>query len=473
MSNRPPFDVIGKYRVEAMIGQGAMGVVYKGFDPDIERPVAIKMLHSHLVSPGEESSLLARFRQEAQAAARCLHSNIVTVFDYGVIEHSPYMVMEFVDGIDLRSLLREAVTLTFKQMMDLVIQVLEALDYAHRQGVVHRDIKPANILLLDSGQVKVTDFGVAKLDTSELTHVGDVIGTPSYMSPEALRGDIVDGRSDLYSTGIVLLELLSGERPQKKGAAWEEAEIAKAVGRSHRLPPSLDSEFTRIITQALASDPAHRFASGQDFAVELKALSSPNQVYVPELNDLAATVLHSKQTSALRRRPAAGAPTGGTSGSQMSLSPEVSQILSQNLARFLGPMASHMIRATASQSISLKDMIERLSQRIPSEEERRDFLNSLNKTGIYAMQGEGSGAGSGVSRRGGTPTPRPPSLELSQETIQKLTQLLAFHVGPLASRIVRKSLQGARDLDELYRLLAENIPEASERTQFLTKARSH
>jgi serine/threonine protein kinase len=471
MSTQPPFYVIGKYRVEAMIGQGSMGVVYKGFDPDIERPVAIKMLHTRLVSPGEESRRLARFRQEAQAAARCLHSNIVTVFDYGVVGHSPYMVMEFVDGIDLRSFLREAVILTFKQMMNLVIQVLEALDYAHRQGVVHRDIKPANILLLDSGQVKVTDFGVAKLDTSELTHVGDVIGTPSYMSPEALRGEIVDGRSDLYSTGVVLLELLSRDRPQKKSATWEEAEIAEAVQHSHCLLPSLDAELTRIIKRALASDPAQRYATGQDFAVELKALSSSKQVYVLEQNDLAATVLQSKQTSALRRS-ARSAPTGGM-GSQVSLSPEISQILSQNLARFLGPIASHMIRATASQSVNLQDMIERLSRRIPSDEERRDFINSLNRIGIHGLRVDTSGSGSGTPRTGGTSTPQTPSLGLSQESVQKLTQLLAFHVGPLASRIVRKSLQGARNLDELYQALAENIPEASERTQFLTKARSH
>ena len=449
-----------------------MGVVYKGFDPDIERPVAIKMLHSHLVSSGDEGSLLARFRQEAQAAARCLHTNIVTVFDYGVIDHSPYMVMEFVDGIDLRSFLRESVTLTFKQMMDLVIQVLEALDYAHRQGVVHRDIKPANILLLDSGQVKVTDFGVAKLDTSELTHVGDVIGTPSYMSPEALRGDIVDGRSDLYSAGIVLLELLSGDRPQKKGVNWDDADIAKAVQRSHRLPPSLDAEFTRLISRALSGDPLQRFATGQDFAVELKALTSPNQVYVPELNDLAATVLQSKQTSALRRPASGGAPTSGTSPSQVSLSPEISQILSQNLARFLGPMASHMIRATASQSVSLQDMIERLSKRIPSEDERREFLNSLNKTGVHAMHSDSLASGTGGQGSSGAAVPRQPSLELSQESIQKLTQLLAYHVGPLASRIVRKSLQGARNLDELHQALAENIPGMPERSEFLSKVRS-
>lgn len=446
-----------------------MGIVYKGFDPDIERPVAIKMLHAHLMTEGDEGSLLLRFRREAQAAARCLHSNIVTVFDYGVVAHSPYMVMEYVDGIDLRSFLRQAVSLPFKQIMDLMIQVLEALDYAHRQGVVHRDVKPANILLLDSGQVKVTDFGVAKLDTSELTHAGDIIGTPSYMSPEALRGDKVDARSDLYSAGIVLLELLANGRPQKAGSLWEMREIADAVSRGQRLPPQLATDFTRLIARALAAEPTERPASGQQFAVELKTLSSPNQVYVAELDDLAATVVHSKRAS-MQCRSEHSVTASRASASQISLSPEVSQILSQTLARFLGPMASHLIRVAASQSVNLQDMIERLSRRIPSDDERRDFLNSLNRTGIQAMHAETSGPLVSASHSG--PESQAASLQLSQDYVQKLTRLLAYHVGPLASRLVRKSLQESDSLEQLYQSLAESIPDASERSQFLTKARA-
>lgn len=465
MTDHLPFTSIGKYRLESLVGQGAMGVVYRGFDPDIERPVAIKMLHEHLVSGREEDHLLTRFRQEAQAAARCLHTNIVTLFDYGVLEHSPYMVMEYVDGIDLRSFLRERVGLSFRQIVDLVVQVLDALDYAHRQGVVHRDIKPANILLLDSGQVKVTDFGVAKLDTSDLTHVGDIIGTPSYMSPEALRGELVDGRSDLYSAGIVLLELLSGERPRKQGVVWEPAEIEAAVVASHRLPPRLVEDFSELITRALAEDPADRFESGQTFAVRLKSLTSPNQVYVPELDDLAATVVQSKRSVARRPRPDKGT---GTTGAQVTLSPEMSQILSQHLAPFLGPMASHMVRLAASQSINMRDMIDRLSRRIPSEKERRDFLGSLNRTGIQSLQMNAAMAdtfGPGDSHSTG-------ALDLPQEVVTQVTELLAYHVGPLASRLVGRSLRSVQSEDELCEALARFIPGEMERSQFLLKARS-
>ncbi|OZG73298.1 serine/threonine protein kinase [Hahella sp. CCB-MM4] len=464
--------------MESTIGQGAMGVVYKGFDPDIERPVAIKMLHAHLIMDQDDGGLLARFRQEAQAAARCLHTNIVTVFDYGVIKKSPYMVMEYVDGIDLRSFLKEGSPLTIKQIGDLIIQVLEALDYAHMKGVVHRDIKPANVLLLESGHVKVTDFGVAKLDTSDLTNVGDVIGTPSYMSPEALRGDIVDGRSDLYSTGVVLMELISGSRPQKAGSYWTTEEISRVVAKSNVLPPQLDQDFCALLNKVVAAEPKDRFSTCQEFAARLKALISPDQVYVPELNDLAATVIQSKITFADRRAHHPGTEShsaSAQSGSQIALSPEVSQILSQTLAPFLGPVANHMIRNAASSSGSLQEMIDRLSRHIPHEKERRAFINTLNQSGIRSMPQEttGSGAsrittiGSLDSRRQGAIS----SMTLSGETVHKLTQLLAHHVGPLASRIVKKSLGQAATLEELYQLLAKSIPDESERTQFIVKAR--
>ncbi|WLQ12953.1 serine/threonine-protein kinase [Hahella aquimaris] len=474
MSTKPPFDVIGKYSVESTIGQGAMGVVYKGHDPDIDRPVAIKMLHAHLMVDQSDGGLLARFRQEAQAAARCLHTNIVTVFDFGVFKNSPYMVMEFVDGIDLRSFLRENMQLSVRQIGDLVIQVLEALDYAHLKGVVHRDVKPANILLLESGHVKVTDFGVAKLDTSELTNVGDVIGTPSYMSPEALRGDRVDGRSDLFSAGIVLLELIAGKRPQKGGLPWTEKEILQFIADSPTLPVQLDRAFSDLLAKALTADPNDRYETGQEFAIALKTLLAPNQVYVPDLNDLAATVIQSKVTFAGRQ---ADQPStfSSASSSQIALSPEVSLILSQTLAPFLGPVAHHMIRNAAASSTTLQEMIEKLSRHIPNEVERRNFLNTLNRTGIRSMPSETTGSGaSRITTIGSRSSIKPGQagpLTLSGETLQKLTQLLAHHVGPLASRLVRKSVKNSSDMETLFKDLANSIPDESERTQFISKAR--
>ena len=155
-------DRLGKYRLDAVIGEGAMGVVYRAFDEDIERPVAIKVLHSHLLNDDMGAELATRFRLEAKAAARCMHTHIVTVFDYGVSDNAHYIVMEFIEGVDLRTLLRQEKRIPFRQASDTIFQVLSALEHAHKNGVVHRDIKPANIMILDSGQVKVADFGVAR-----------------------------------------------------------------------------------------------------------------------------------------------------------------------------------------------------------------------------------------------------------------------------------------------------------------------
>lgn len=179
---------ISKYQILETIGKGAMGAVYKGRDEVIDRIVAVKVIHPHLMDDGAGGDLKARFQQEAKAAARCLHQNIVTVFDYGVSDETPFMVMEFVEGLDLKSLLRMSGAISVHQSLEIIIQVLDALSYAHANGVVHRDIKPANVIVLDSGQVKVADFGVARIDSSELTNAGDMIGTPNYMSPEGLRG---------------------------------------------------------------------------------------------------------------------------------------------------------------------------------------------------------------------------------------------------------------------------------------------
>ncbi len=188
-----------------------MGVVYKGYDEDIERPVALKVLYSHLLDDDMGGELAVRFRQEAKAAARCMHSNIVTVFDYGISDGAHYIVMEYIEGVDLKTLLRSEKQIEFRQAVDIAIQVLSALEYAHSNGVVHRDIKPANIMVLENGQVKVADFGIARLENSDLTQAGLMLGTPSYMSPEGQRGE-TDARSDLYAVGVVLYEMLTGKR---------------------------------------------------------------------------------------------------------------------------------------------------------------------------------------------------------------------------------------------------------------------
>src|SRR5271163_3236400 len=186
MPELPP--AIGRYRVDQELGRGAMGIVYKGHDPEIDRPVAIKLVRMDLLESGRREDYLARFRREVQAAARCLHPNIVAIYDFGSHEGEPFFVMEFVDAAPLDASLPKDSGIGAEAAGAIVLQLLDALAGAHALGVTHRDIKPANLLLAADGRVKVMDFGISRVSTSHLTQAGAVMGTPRYMSPEQIRG---------------------------------------------------------------------------------------------------------------------------------------------------------------------------------------------------------------------------------------------------------------------------------------------
>ena len=205
--------ILGRYRVEKILGQGAMGTVYLGVDPKINRQVAIKTLAYAQIEPAELAEVKARFFREAEAAGRLSHPHIVTVYDVGEESDLAYMAMELLEGSDLSAYCDKKQRLKPRQVMEIGAQIADALEYAHSRDIVHRDIKPANIMLDKEGQVKVADFGVARVMSSSRTETGVVLGTPSYMSPEQVAGKRVDGRSDLFSLGVVFYELLSGEKP--------------------------------------------------------------------------------------------------------------------------------------------------------------------------------------------------------------------------------------------------------------------
>jgi eukaryotic-like serine/threonine-protein kinase len=264
---------LGRYEIEKELGRGAMGTVFLGKDPKINRFVAIKTLHLDGADPEMIAAVKERFFREAESAGRLNHPNIVTIHDAGEEQELGYIAMEVLDGKDLKEWCRKDTLLPVKQVLGIVADVAEALDYAHSQDVVHRDIKPANIMMQKDGTVKVTDFGIARITTSSKTQTGVMLGTPSYMSPEQITSTKVDGRADIFSLGVVLFEMLTGEKPfQSDNAATLMFQIAKEPHPPIlKVRPDLPAACEAIIDRALQKDAAQRYQRAMEMAQALRA----------------------------------------------------------------------------------------------------------------------------------------------------------------------------------------------------------
>ena len=280
---------LGKYAIRRELGKGAMGIVYEGFDPVIERTVAIKTILPQQLNADEAAQVLARFKREAQAAGRLNHPGIVAVYDYGEVvvdeDHTmvageaadkarqrvAFIAMEFVKGKELREFFEANERFALKDVERLMGEILDALAHAHANGVVHRDMKPANLIVLANGKVKVADFGIARVEKSELTQVGTVMGTPAYMSPEQFMGQPVDGRSDIFSCGVILYQFLTGEKPFTGNSTT----IMYKVLHEEPLAPSLlnvalSAAFDAVVKKAMAKKPDERYQTAQQFAQAIK-----------------------------------------------------------------------------------------------------------------------------------------------------------------------------------------------------------
>jgi len=260
---------IGRYDITGELGKGAMGVVYKATDPNIGRTVAIKTtrLDAHGL---DTEDLLRRFRNEARSAGTLNHPNIVTIYDAGEQEGVFYIAMEYIEGETLHGLLSQHRSLPVEKVIDIVRQVCAGLDYAHAHGVIHRDVKPANIMLGASGAVKVMDFGIAKAGGT-VTATGQVLGTPNYMSPEQVKGKPIDGRSDLFSVGVLLYEMLTGEKPFD---GQNVTTIIYKIVSENPIPPreldvTIHPGLSAVVTKALAKAPDERYQTGAELVADL------------------------------------------------------------------------------------------------------------------------------------------------------------------------------------------------------------
>ncbi|MBW2206274.1 MAG: serine/threonine protein kinase [Deltaproteobacteria bacterium] len=266
---------LGRYEVLGELGRGAMGVVYKGADPKIHRTVAIKTVRLSDFDEDVVDDMKERFFREAESAGVLTHPNIVTIYDCGEEHDLAYIAMEYLDGEDLEGYTQKENIMPLRETLSTVLQVAEALDFAHGKGIVHRDIKPANIMRIkETKEVKVTDFGIARITSSSKTKTGVIMGTPSYMSPEQIAGQKVDGRSDIFSLGVVLFEFLSGTKPfSADDIASMMYKISKEKHPSVRsVNPKVPQVLDKIIDKALTKELSKRYQKAGQMAEHLKAV---------------------------------------------------------------------------------------------------------------------------------------------------------------------------------------------------------
>lgn len=302
---------IGRYELLESIEQSSLGVLYRGRDTLLGREVAVKVM-----TPGflDEEGAEERFFHEAKAAARLQHVNIVTMFEFGEQDETPFIVTEFLRGFSLTQRLRKPPVMTLREKLDTAIQLCAGLDAAHKQGVLHRDVKPANVWICLDGTVKLLDFGIATAASSTATVV-DALGSPGYMSPEQIAGDEVDARTDIYSAGVVVYEMLTGHRPfegdSPTGIMLKIVnESAKPIANSD-IPPAL----TAAVARAMAKDPADRYASAADFGRDLKTVKS----VVTHQRDTATMVIDREELRRLTAAPPPAQPRSQTPPRQSAI----------------------------------------------------------------------------------------------------------------------------------------------------------
>jgi serine/threonine-protein kinase len=473
---------LGKYRVTDVLGEGAMGVVYKGFDPDIQRTVALKTIRTSLDadddSPGAPAS---RFRNEAQAAGRLGHPGIVAVYDFGRTEQVAFIAMEFVEGRSLASYLSARVRFTDSDIPGIMSQLLDALGHAHEKGVWHRDVKPSNIIMMGNGRLKVADFGIARIESQNLTQTHYMVGTPSHMAPEQFLGKAMDRRVDIYGAGVVLYQLLTGRAPF---VGTTEALMYKVVNEVPAPPSVVEGAdrpgwFDAIVARALAKRPEDRFADTDEFK---RALLDGAGTGLDDTSwERTLMMAPPRPARPPMSPPTIAPPTAGSAGSGAPPPThwDKAQLTQaeQTLARHVGPLASVLVRRAARECTDLNELYHKLAEQVADPRARDAFLGQASlvtgghgKTaggtsgtppgskGSAGAKGTASGSASSGTTIGGP---------LNDAVMEKAVPLLAQHVGPIAKVLVKRAAAGIDSRAVFFNRLAESVNDPAAREKLL------
>jgi serine/threonine-protein kinase len=456
---------LGKYSIAGVLGQGAMGVVYRGFDPLIRRPVAIKTIQKTLVADdAERAGLAARFRNEAQAVGRLSHPGVVAIYEYGEDGDTAFIAMEYVDGINLERLIRNRDGLLPEaQVLSIMDQLLDALDAAHRNGVWHRDVKPGNVLISRDGQVKLTDFGIARIENLMLTQTAAVIGTPGYMAPEQYTGQGLSHKADLFAAGVLLYRMLTGQTP----FAGPAQTVMYKILHEEPVPPSQVEGshapvfYDRLINWVLAKEPEQRIPTAAAFRQALAARGlapeRPRPAMAPPDDD--TTVVRPVRVqpsssgggglaggSSGAGASAAGAGSfGAGSGSQPGTAgtdPSVLAEVERELATVMGPIAKAIVRQAARTCADVDSLRQAVAQHIPDERDRQQFMAAgtptpkTTRSTIFGSRG--------TARAPAAPPPMPQAMSGAGERVNAALvdaalPVMVEIVGPIAKLIVKKA----------------------------------
>lgn len=452
-------EAIGRYKVESVIGRGAMGVIYRAHDPEIDRTVAIKLVRSDLLSSGERSDYILRFRREAQAAGRCVHPNIVTIYDLALHDGNPFIAMEFIEGRSLDLAYPRGTSWPPEEAVSIILQVLDALAAAHQMGVVHRDIKPSNILLADNHQVKVTDFGISRINSSELTGDGQMIGTPSYMSPEQCLGLAIDARSDLFSIGVVLYELLCGLRPF---AGSNPTVVIQRVLNEEPVDlcfinSAISPALQIAVRRALAKSPDARYASAAEMMAALRAVPD---LSTSNIGDHTAVVIPKRGAVSAGTKSDGNPSQAGTyTNATEKFDPAILATIERKLASHVGPIARVILKSAAQPGTTLEKLCELLAANIPTPQERERFrIETLAELQCVAT----AQAGAAQDAVAG----------ISPAELVRVEKELTRYLGPIARVLVRREAKEASAVPELWQRLSCHIERSDERGNFLRRLSS-